>query len=575
MAHAVRNTRYATYFGRTVFYILMVIGFVGCAGKVDPILLESSLNDTQKAISDAQRLGAAEYAPETFNKATRLFEGAQQAQHNGDGILSIELAFWAEMESHIAAVQAGQRIAQNRIDKADAEALKAVIQEMEYRTQAAQVRQLIAEEKTTRALARALRAEQRAIAAQAESVQAKRDTQNALRRSQIQILIDKIELILDDAKEAGALTYALDNYQAAKDLIDQARATLAQDNFDEAESLAEEAEGYANKTKIAAVAGKNAAASESQAAKLEAHTNAKVAIARARFEIDRAEKVNAFEHAEALFQRASTSLDGANMALTREQYDKALQLAAQAESSAYDAFTIAEPIERKRLAKEAIEEQIAQAKDAVFRADEALGREAAATTTLILAYHEKAKTLLADAKQAIAEENYSHAADLGQQSYDHLMAAIEKGEEIEAVETRILEAAAAVPDAETARSEHGVLIRFSGDLFKQGSSEINPTFFPKIRQLAEVIKAFRGYKVRIEGHSDSSGATAVNLRITRKRADAFMKYLAEECDVPLEWMTAVGLGEDHPIADNSLPVGRNKNRRIDTILLTRELEIQE
>lgn len=575
MAHAVRNAQYATYFGRTVFYILMVIGFVGCAGKVDPILLESSLSDTQKAISEARRLGAAEYATETFNKATRLFEGAQQAQHNGDGIVSIELAFWAEMESHIAAAQARQQMAQNRIDEADAEALRAVMHEMEYRTQAAQVRQLIAEEKTTRALARALRAEQRAIAAQAESVQAKKDAQNALSRSQIQILIDRVELILEDAKEAGALTYALDNYQAAKDLIGQARASLTQDNFDEAESLAEEAEGYANKTKIAAVVGKDAAASESQAAKLEAHTNAKVAIARAQFEINRAEKVSAFEHAEALFQRASTSLDGANLALTREQYDKALQLAAQAESSAYDAFSIAEPIERERLAKEAVEEQIARGKDAVFRAEEALDREAGATTTLIPAYHEKAKTLLAEAKQAIAEENYSHAEDLGQQSYDYLMAAIEKGKEIEAVETQILEAATAVPDAETDRTEKGVLIRFSGDLFQQGSSSINPKFFPKIGQLAEVLKTFADYKVRIEGHSDSSGGTDVNLRITQRRADAFMKYLAEECDVPLEWMTAVGLGEDHPIADNSLPVGRNKNRRIDTILLTRELEIQE
>ena len=575
MAYAARKTRYLTYLAGTLFHILMVFGFVGCAGKVDPILLESSLNDTQKAISEARRLGAAEYATETFTKATRLFEGAQQAQHNGDGILSIELAFWAEMESHIAAAQARQRIAQNRIDEADAESRRAVMQEMEYRTQAAQVRQLIAEEKTTRALARALRAEQRAVAAQAESVQAKKDAQNALRRSQIQILIDKVELILDDAKEAGALTYALDNYQAAKDRIVQARAALAQGSFGEAESLAKEAESYANKTKIAAVAGKNAAASESQAAKLEAHTNAKVAIARAQFEIDRAEKVSAFEHAEALFQRASTSLDGANMALTREQYDKALQLAAQAESSAYDAFTSAEPIERERLAKEALEEQIAQAKDAIFRAQEALNQKASIAKTLLPSLHEQAKTLLADATQAIADENYEHAIEAGRQSYQHLMTAIEKGKKIEAVEAQILEAATAVPDAETGRTEKGALIRFGGDLFKQGSSEINPTFFPKIRQLAEVIKAFSSYKVRIEGHSDSSGGTDVNLRITQRRADAFMKYLAEKCDVPLEWMTAVGLGEDHPIADNSLQVGRNRNRRIDTIFLTRELEIHE
>ncbi len=575
MQYVARDARHIIYLGHIAFHILMVFGFMSCAGTVDPILLESSLNDTQKAISEARRLGAEEYATDTFNKATRLFEGAQQAQSSGDGILSFELAVWAEMESQVAGAQARQRIAQNRIGEADAETRRAVIQEMEYQTQAAQIRQLIAEEKTRRALARALRAEQQAIAAHEESIQARKDAQNALFRSQIQIAIDKIELILDAAKEAGARAYGLDNYQAARDLTAQARAALAQDNFDEAESLTMQAESYANKAKIAAVAGQNAAASESQAAKLEAHTNAKVAIARAQFEIDRAEKVSAFEHAAELFQRAITSFEGANMALTREQYDQALRLAAQAESSASDAFTTAEPIERERRAKEALAEQIAQAKDAVFRAEEALNQQALSAVTLIPALHEQAKTLLADAKQAIADENYAHAIKAGRRSYEQLMAAIEKRKEAEAIETQILEAATAVPDAETGRAEKGAFIRFSGDLFQQGSSGINPEFFPKIGQLAEVLKTFSDYNVRIEGHSDSSGGTNVNLRLTQKRADTFKKYLAEKCGVPLERMTAIGLGEGHPIADNRSQVGRDKNRRIDTILLTREIEIHE
>ena len=575
MRCTVRNTRYATYLGGIAFYVLMVLGFISCAATVDPILLESSLNDTQRAISEARQLGAEEYAAETFNKASRLFEGARQAQRDGDGILSIELAFWAGLEAQIAGAQARQRIAQNRIDEADAEALRAMIQEMEYKTQSAQVRQLIAEEKTRRALARALRAEQQAIAAHEESIQARKDAQNALLRSQIQVGIDKVELVLNDAKGTGALTYASDDYQTARNLIAQTRAALSQDNFDEAKSLATEAESYANRARIAAVAGKNAAVSESQAAKLEAHTNAKVAIARAQFEIDRAEKVSAFEHAAELFQRAIASLESANMALVGEQYDRALQLAAQAESSAHDAFTTAEPIERERLAKEALEEQIAQAKDAVFRAEEALNQKASIAKTLLPSLHEQAKTLLADATQAIVDENYDHAIEAGRQSYDHLITAIEKGKEIEAIETQILEAATAVPDAETGRSEKGALIRFSGNLFQQGSSEINPKFLPKIGQLAEVLKAFADYKVRIEGHSDSSGGTDVNLRLTQRRADAFMKYLAEECGIPMERMTALGLGEDHPIADNNFRAGRDRNRRIDTILLTREIEIQE
>ena len=567
--------RYLIYLRNITLSAALIFGFMGCAASVDPILLESSLNDTQRAIAEAQRLGAEEYATETFNKATRMFEGAQQAHRNGDGLLSIELAVWAAMESQIAGAQVRQRLAQNRIDDADAEGLRAVIQEMEYKTQAAQVRQLIAEEKVRRALARALRAEQQAIAAHQESIQARKDAQNALLRSQIQVVIGKIELVLDGAEEAGALSYASDNYQTAKDLIAQARAALAQGYFDEAESLVTQAESYANKAKIAAVAGQNAAASESQAAKLEAHTSAKVAIARAQFEVDRAEKVSAFEHAAELFQRAISSLEGANMALTREQYDRALQLAAQAESSANDAFTTAEPIERERLAKQALEEQMAQAKDGVFRAEEALNQPTLAATTLIPTLHLQAKALLADAKVAIADENYAHAITLAQQSHEYLMTAIDKGKEMEAVETQILEAATAVPDAETDRSEKGALIRFSGDLFQQGSSQINPKFLPKIGKLAEILKTFADYKVRIEGHSDSSGGTEVNLRLTQRRADAFMKYLAEKCSVPLERMTAVGLGEDHPVADNNSQAGRNRNRRIDTILLTREIEVQE
>ena len=139
-----------------------------------------------------------------------------------------------------------------------------------------------------------------------------------------------------------------------------------------------------------------------------------------------------------LFQRAITSFEGANMALTREQYDRALRLAAQAETSASDAFAIAEPIDRERLAKEALAEQIAQAKDTVFRAEEALNQQASSVVTLIPVLHEQAKTLLADAKQAIADENYAHAITVGQQSYEQLMAAIEKGKRLKQLRPRFL-----------------------------------------------------------------------------------------------------------------------------------------
>ena len=72
--------RHVIYLRYITLSTAMIFGLMGCAASIDPILLESSLNDTQRAISEARRLGADEYATDTFNKANRLLEGAQQAQ---------------------------------------------------------------------------------------------------------------------------------------------------------------------------------------------------------------------------------------------------------------------------------------------------------------------------------------------------------------------------------------------------------------------------------------------------------------------------------------------------------------
>jgi formylglycine-generating enzyme required for sulfatase activity len=58
-------------------------------------------------------------------------------------------------------------------------------------------------------------------------------------------------------------------------------------------------------------------------------------------EIERAESVNALEFVEPLFQGAKVTLEQANLALKAEQYDKTLQLAAQAENHAREAYTVA------------------------------------------------------------------------------------------------------------------------------------------------------------------------------------------------------------------------------------------
>lgn len=550
-------------------FSLIVIwgGGIGCADKIDSTLLDTSLRDAQKMISDTRLLGAEKYAGEKLGNAVKLVQESQLARQVGNGAQSLELAFQAQTEARVAGALTRQKVAQNRINQARENILKIIAQEMEYKVQTAQTWQTIAEERERRALSRAESAEQRMITAQVEADAAKRDAQNAQFNSQAQLAISKAQLVLDAARTEGAPTYDADGYQAAENLISQALSLLVQDKFDEAKVVAVKAEERANNSRIASRVGAKAA----RLVKLEDYAAAKVAIMRAQIEIDRAESVNAFAHAETLFKQANTTLERANLALNTEKYKQALQLAAQAESIGREAYTAAEVIEREQSAKEAMEERIAKAKDTIFKAEEGINRARGTEVPRLTSKpYNKAIELLAEAKDALSNTNYERATTLGQQSLETFTNAVAKAKQIAAVESRILNAAQAIPAAETKKIKKGVLVRFSGDLFDPGSSKINPKYLPMLQQLAKILNTFADYRVRVESHSDDVGKTDTNLRLAKNRANVFTKYLSEDGGVPSERITSIGVGEDYPIASNANKAGRDKNRRIDTIILTRE-----
>jgi outer membrane protein OmpA-like peptidoglycan-associated protein len=71
--------------------------------------------------------------------------------------------------------------------------------------------------------------------------------------------------------------------------------------------------------------------------------------------------------------------------------------------------------------------------------------------------------------------------------------------------------------------------------------------------------------VLIEGHTDDVGSDETNLRLSERRAQSVQMGLQER-GVAGHQITAVGKGELHPVADNSTPVGRQSNRRVELIL---------
>ena len=540
---------------------------VGCGGKVDSILLETSLQNAQSAVSDAQRLNAEVYAKTGITWAMKLLEDARGAQRAGDGAHSLELAYQAQMEAKISGIQARQSVVQLQIDQAKAEILDVIIQEKNHEVQAAQARQAIAEELTSRALDRAGRAEKQAIDAQAVADEAKKAAQKSMRYHETQLAISEAKHVLNFANEAGATVRAPVDYKAAENLIAEALALLQRDAFDDAADLASQAKERAQNARLASVKAAGAASAK----KTEAFTTARLSIAAAQTEINRAESVYASIHAEDLFQRATAALEQADISLNAEQYSQALQKAGQAENLARQAYTAAEVIDRQRRTQEVLEEQIAQAKDAIFKAEESIeGQRETEVPNLAPELYKRANALLTDARTALTDENYESAIKFAKQSQEVLDEAIGNAKQVEAVENRIIEAAGALSFADVEKSERGILIRFSGNLFDSGSAKLNATFLPRVKQLAEVIKDFPNYDVRIEGHSDSSGSEEANLRLTEKRASAFKKYLVEQCGAPDERLGTVGFGETAPIVADIDNSSKAKNRRIDTIILTRQ-----
>ena len=90
--------------------------------------------------------------------------------------------------------------------------------------------------------------------------------------------------------------------------------------------------------------------------------------------------------------------------------------------------------------------------------------------------------------------------------------------------------------------------------------------------LDEVVKVLKGRPdllLRIEGHTDSSGKLERNMVLSEQRAAAVLDYLVKG-GVDAGHMVSKGYGPTKPIADNATKAGREKNRRTDLFLVTKE-----
>jgi outer membrane protein OmpA-like peptidoglycan-associated protein len=83
---------------------------------------------------------------------------------------------------------------------------------------------------------------------------------------------------------------------------------------------------------------------------------------------------------------------------------------------------------------------------------------------------------------------------------------------------------------------------------------------------------YAGYRIQIEGHTDSQGPDQYNQALSEKRAASIKRYLVENFPIRQENLTVKGYGESNPIAPNGTTSGRAKNRRVEVVNLGKGAE---
>ena len=101
--------------------------------------------------------------------------------------------------------------------------------------------------------------------------------------------------------------------------------------------------------------------------------------------------------------------------------------------------------------------------------------------------------------------------------------------------------------------------------FATDQANILPDSQPQIEQVIQLLKNNPELKLSINGHTDNSGNTKHNQTLSEQRANAVVKALTNNTGIQQSRLTAKGLGDTHPIANNSTEDGKALNRRVELI----------
>ncbi|MHA7774131.1 OmpA family protein [Roseibium sp. M-1] len=121
-------------------------------------------------------------------------------------------------------------------------------------------------------------------------------------------------------------------------------------------------------------------------------------------------------------------------------------------------------------------------------------------------------------------------------------------------------------DQEACEGRFEILSRTDNIYFPSGSSRLDARSEPLLNSLVDIISRCPGLVIEVGGHTDSDGSEPSNQQLSERRAGAVKQYLVSR-DILESRIRSVGYGETRPVAPNSSPEGKHRNRRIEFVVV--------
>jgi outer membrane protein OmpA-like peptidoglycan-associated protein len=116
------------------------------------------------------------------------------------------------------------------------------------------------------------------------------------------------------------------------------------------------------------------------------------------------------------------------------------------------------------------------------------------------------------------------------------------------------------------RDDLGKLVKGAAPIaFERGMAKIDDASLETLDRLAAAVKACPGVRIAAEGHADIEGSPDFNRKLSVKRAQVVAEYLIS-AGVSAEQIETAGFGSSRPVAPNTTPVARAKNRRTEILV---------